>query len=165
MPSALSVVRDNECKIIVNEKNAVKFCGSDDRSLAVGNYSCCTDSTYQQYFWYSGDLCETKEWPKSIPNRNIPVFSEYGFRLTELFSAAKPWKKFGQAGLTEFFFRRRRLAEKFFGDGGGLGLHNWRWRRRNTISGVGLPWRRLADAQGGRSRLGPSKSATGGYTE
>ena len=49
--SALSVVRGNECKIIVNEKNAVQFCGSDARSLAVGNYSCCTDSTYQQYFW------------------------------------------------------------------------------------------------------------------
>ena len=60
MPSALLVVRDNECKIIVNEKNAVQFCGSDARSLAVGNYSCCTDSTYQQYFWYSGDVCETK---------------------------------------------------------------------------------------------------------
>ena len=65
MQSALSVVRGNECKIIVNEKNAVQFCGSDARSLAVGNYSCCysccTDSTYQQYFWYSGDVCETKE--------------------------------------------------------------------------------------------------------
>ena len=34
----------------MNEKNAVQFCGSDARSLAVGNYSCCTDSTYQQYF-------------------------------------------------------------------------------------------------------------------
>ena len=39
MPSALSVVRGNECKIIVNEKNAVQFCGSDARSLAIGNYS------------------------------------------------------------------------------------------------------------------------------
>jgi len=84
MQSALSVVRGNEYKIIVNEKNAVQFCGSDARSLAVGNYSCCTDFTYQQYFWYSGDVCETKELPKSIPNRNIPV-SEYGFRLAELF--------------------------------------------------------------------------------
>jgi len=43
-----------------------------------------TDFTYQQYFWYSGDICETKEWPKSIPNWNIPVFSEYSFRLAEL---------------------------------------------------------------------------------
>jgi len=43
MPSALSVVRGNECKIMVNEKNAVQFCGSDARSLAVGNYSCCTE--------------------------------------------------------------------------------------------------------------------------
>ena len=43
IPSALSVVRDNECKIIVNEKNAVQFCGSDARSFAVGNYSYCTD--------------------------------------------------------------------------------------------------------------------------
>jgi len=33
MPSALSVVRGDECKIIVNEKNAVQFCGSDARSL------------------------------------------------------------------------------------------------------------------------------------
>jgi len=48
MQSALSVVRGNECKIIVNEKNAVQFCGSDARSLAVGNYSCCTDFTYQR---------------------------------------------------------------------------------------------------------------------
>ena len=42
MPSALSVVRarGNECKNIVNEKNAVQFCGSDARSVAVGNYSC-----------------------------------------------------------------------------------------------------------------------------
>ena len=42
MPSALSVVRagGNECKKIVNEKNAVHFCGSDARSVAVGNYSC-----------------------------------------------------------------------------------------------------------------------------
>ena len=61
MPSALSVVTSNECKIVVNEKNAVQFCGPDARSLAVGNYSSCTDSTYQQYFWYSGDVCETKE--------------------------------------------------------------------------------------------------------
>jgi len=68
---------------------------------AVGNYSCCTGSTYQQYFWYSGDVCETKEWPKSIPNRNIPVFSEYGFRLAELFSAA--------AASRNFFRRWRRL--------------------------------------------------------
>ena len=45
MPSALSVVRGNECKIIVNEKNAVQFCGSDARSLAVRNYSCCTEHT------------------------------------------------------------------------------------------------------------------------
>jgi len=29
------------------------------------------DGTGLQYFWYSGDVCETKEWPKSIPNRNI----------------------------------------------------------------------------------------------
>jgi len=35
MPSALSVVRGNECKITVNEKNAAQFCGSDARSLAV----------------------------------------------------------------------------------------------------------------------------------
>jgi len=28
MPSALSVVRGKECKIIVNEKNAVQFCGA-----------------------------------------------------------------------------------------------------------------------------------------
>jgi len=28
MPSALSVVRGDECKIIVNEKNAVQFCGA-----------------------------------------------------------------------------------------------------------------------------------------
>ena len=45
MPSALSVVRGNECKIVVNEKNAVLFCGSDARFLAVGNYSCCTEHT------------------------------------------------------------------------------------------------------------------------
>jgi len=45
MPSALSVVRGSECKIIVNEKNAVQFCGSDARSLAVRNYSCCTEHT------------------------------------------------------------------------------------------------------------------------
>jgi len=73
VPSASSVVRGNESKIVVNEENAVQFCGSDARSLAVWNYSFCTDSTCQQYFWYSGDVCETKEWPKSIPNRNMPV--------------------------------------------------------------------------------------------
>ena len=39
-PCQLSLVRVNECTIIVNEKNAVQFCGSDARSLAVGNYSC-----------------------------------------------------------------------------------------------------------------------------
>jgi len=32
-----------------------------------------------------GDVCETEEWPKSIPNQNIRVFSQYGFRLAELF--------------------------------------------------------------------------------
>ena len=37
-----------------------------------------------------GDVCETKEWPKCIPNQNIRVSSEYGFRPAELFSAAKP---------------------------------------------------------------------------
>jgi len=48
MPSALSVVRGNECKIIVNEKNAVQFCGSDARYLTVGNYSCCTEHTFHR---------------------------------------------------------------------------------------------------------------------
>ena len=43
MQSALSVVRGNECQILVNKKNAVQFCGSDARYLAVGNYSCCTE--------------------------------------------------------------------------------------------------------------------------
>ena len=57
MQSALSVVRGNECKIIVNEKNAVQFCGSDARCLPLEiiHVLCCIDSTYLQYFWYSGD--------------------------------------------------------------------------------------------------------------
>jgi len=47
----------------VNEKNAVQFCVSDARSLPLEIIPVVgpTDSTYQQYFWYSGDVCETKE--------------------------------------------------------------------------------------------------------
>jgi len=61
MPSALSVVKGNECKIIVNEKNAVQFCGSDARSLPLEIIPVVLIPHNQQYIWYSGDVCETKE--------------------------------------------------------------------------------------------------------
>ena len=37
-----------ECKIIVNEKNTVQFCGSDARSLAVGKFNYYTNYVLQQ---------------------------------------------------------------------------------------------------------------------
>jgi len=100
MPSALSVVRGNECKIIMNEKNAVQFCGYDARSLAVGNYSCCTDSTYQQYF----GIVKLKN---DLNPFQIGIYLLQRIRFSAsrtFFRRLNPEKKFGQAGLAEFFF-------------------------------------------------------------
>ena len=95
IPSASSVVRRNECKIIVNENNAVQFCGSDARSLAVGNYSCCTEHTLHrdrscahsrillQLHWVLGT--KTDAFPESQWEREVylPFLSALSVTMSE----------------------------------------------------------------------------------
>ena len=91
MPSALSVLRGNECKIIVNEKMRFSFVGPMLDLLPLEIIPVVLIPHISNTFGIAVTSVKLKnDLNPCIPNRNIPVFSEYGFRLAELFLAAKP---------------------------------------------------------------------------